>query len=74
MPANHGKVTIAGGMDAVTVSTQMEVMAGMGVPADAAAITLAQEITADFCCPCHIDDVLTQAVAQEGFDQGAVML
>lgn len=38
-------------------------MPGMGVPADAAAITLAQEFTADFCGPCHIGDVQTQAVA-----------
>lgn len=63
MPAIHSKVPILRGMDAVTVSTQVEVMPGVGVPADAAAITLAQEFTADFCGPCHIGDVQTQAVA-----------
>lgn len=49
-------------------------MPGVGVPADAAAITLAQEFTADFCGPCHIGDVQTQAVAEEGLDVGAAVL
>lgn len=49
-------------------------MAGTGVPADAAAIPLAQEVAADLGSSCHVGDILTQTVAQEGLHLGAVML
>lgn len=46
----------------------------MEVPADTAAVALAQEVTADLCGPCHIGDVLTQAVVEEGLHLCAVVL
>lgn len=58
----------------VAVSAQMEVVWGVEVPADTAAVALAQEVTADLCGPCHIGDVLTQAVVEEGLHLCAVVL
>lgn len=73
-PPSDSEVFITRGPDLEVVGTQVEVMAGAGVPADAAAVPLAQEVTADLSGPCHIDNVLTQTVAEEGLHPGAVIL
>lgn len=44
------------------------------VPADTAAIPLAQEVAAELGGSGDVGDVAAQAVAQEGPDSGAVML
>lgn len=74
VPPCHSKVTVAGGTYAVTAFVQVEVMWGVGVTADAAPIPLAQEVAADLGSSGHIEDVLTQAVAQEGLHFAAVCL
>ncbi len=74
VPASDGKVSINGEPDAVTSGVQMEIMGGQGVAADTAAIPLAQEVAAYLSSSSHIGDVLAQAVFQEGFHLGTVML
>lgn len=49
-------------------------MGGAGVPADAAAVPLTQEVAADLGGSGHVGDVLTQAMAEEGLHPGAVVL
>lgn len=74
VPPSDGKVPVIGESDAVAVSAQVEVMAGEGVPADAAAVPLAQEVATDLGSSRHVGDVPAQAVSQEGFHLGTVML
>lgn len=74
VPPSDGKVSIRGALYAVTVAAQVEVMAGKGVPAYTAAIALTQEVATDLGSSRHIGDVLTQAVFQEGFHLGTVVL
>ena len=74
MPPSDGKAPIDGQPDAVASGAQVEVMGGEGVPADAAAVPLAQVLAADLSGSRHIGDVLAQAVFQEGFHLGAVVL
>lgn len=73
-PPSDGEVFVTRGPDLEAVSIQVEVMAGAGVPADAAAVPLAQEVTADLSGPGHVGNVLTQTVAEEGLHPGAVIL
>ena len=74
MPPSDGKAPIDGQPDAVASGAQVEVMGGEGVPADAAAVPLAQVLAADLSGSRHVGDVLAQAVFQEGFHLGAVVL
>lgn len=61
-------------MDAEISGTQVEVVVCVRVPADAAAISLAQEVAAKLGGSGDVGDVAAQTVAQEGPDSGAVML
>lgn len=74
MPPADAEVTVPGGFDVVAVGVQVKEVTGAGVPADAAAVPLAQILTADFSGPCHISDVLTEAVTQEELHLAAVVL
>ncbi len=74
MPPSDGKIPIGREPDTVAFGIQVEVMASEGVPANTAAVPLAQEVATDLGSPRHVRDVLAQAVSQEGFHLGAVML
>lgn len=73
-PPSDGEVFVTRGLDLEAGGAQVEVMAGAGVPADAAAVPLAQEVAAELSGPRHVGDVLTQTVAEEGLHLGAVIL
>lgn len=53
---------------------QVEVMRGVGITADAAAISLAQEVAAELCGSGHVGDVAAQTMAEERANSGAVQL
>ena len=74
MPTRNQEVAVSGGLDAVAVGAQVEVVGGVGVPPDAAPVALAQKVAAELCGARHVGDVLAQTMAQEGFHLGAVVL
>lgn len=61
-PPVHREAPISRGMDLVTVTTQVEVMVGVGVPSNTATVALTQKVTAELSSLGHVGDVRTKAV------------
>lgn len=73
-PTSHSEAAVSGEVDAETSGTQVEIVVCVRVPTDTAAISLAEEVTAELGSSGDVGDVAAQTVAQEGPDSGAVML